>query len=176
MKNHKSAFKFIPGYGKRYAINKEGFVKRVSRTIITKSNVLVCYDQKPIATRINKRTGYPEVKLTKPDGSYGNQFIHKLVAITFIPNPENKTMVNHKNGNKLDYNVKNLEWVSPSENCKHAVQNKLMHPFKKAPVVDICTGIKYSSIKHASESTGIAYVKLKELLKNPEDCPCLRRA
>lgn len=46
--------------------------------------------------------------------------IHKLMAVAFIPNTQNKKEVNHKDGNKLNNNLCNLEWVTHSENMKHA--------------------------------------------------------
>jgi hypothetical protein len=54
---------------------------------------------------------------------------HRLMAESFIPNPENKKCVNHKNGMKTDDRLENLEWATHSENTQHAYDNGLMKGF-----------------------------------------------
>ena len=62
------------------------------------------------------------------DGKRTVKPIHILVAEAFVPNPENKPEVNHKNGNKHDNNASNLEWVTHKENCEHAWKTGLTKP------------------------------------------------
>ncbi len=70
------------------------------------------------------RGGYPVVYLS---GGHSRQcYIHRLVAETFIPNPENRPCVNHKDFNITNPTVENLEWVTYSENNKHSVKHGRM--------------------------------------------------
>lgn len=71
------------------------------------------------------RSGYARIKIEIDNKYIGSPSIHRLVASAFIPNPENKEEVNHKDGDKLNNSVYNLEWVTHSENMIHAYENNL---------------------------------------------------
>lgn len=72
-------------------------------------------EEKLICVHVNKQTGYPAISLTGAKGST-NKTMHTIIAERFIPNPDNLPEVNHLNGNKLDYRIENLGWVTESEN------------------------------------------------------------
>ena len=74
---------------------------------------------------INK-LGYVRIKINGK--RYG---LHRLVAELFVPNPEHKTEVNHKDGNKFNNRADNLEWITRSENQKHAYKLGLQKPSEK---------------------------------------------
>lgn len=71
--------------------------------------------------------GYLKVELYK-NGKSKIYYVHRLIAETFIQNPDNLPQVNHIDGNKLNNNVNNLEWVTASQNQIHAVKNRLHAP------------------------------------------------
>ena len=75
--------------------------------------------------QINHKNGYLSYNLTLPDGRKKRCYAHRLVAIAYIENKENKKEVNHIDGNKLNNCIDNLEWVSSSENKQHALENEL---------------------------------------------------
>lgn len=72
----------------------------------------------PMKIQTNNR-GYKFVCF-KEEGKRKNLLVHRLVGIAFIPNLENKLEINHKDGNPANNHINNLEWVTPSENRKHA--------------------------------------------------------
>jgi hypothetical protein len=90
---------------------------------MSKENVFLGYYSKErILKPINHLYFY--VALSSNSKVY-KKSIHRLVAETFIPNPNNLPQVNHKDGNKHNNNVDNLEWCTPKENTRHATLNKL---------------------------------------------------
>lgn len=68
------------------------------------------------------KKGYKRVALMK-DGKLSTHKVHRLVAINFIPNPSSKPQVNHKDGDKSNNHVDNLEWATNAENVIHAIRN-----------------------------------------------------
>ena len=87
--------------------------------------------EKFLSINVNNE-GYCQVSLTTTHKSK-LYFIHRLVAQAFIPNPENKPNVNHKDLNPYNNNYRNLEWCTQKENVKHAIENgRYANVFKAA--------------------------------------------
>src|SRR5690349_1969095 len=98
-------WKDITGYEGLYQVSNHGKVRDSKR-------------DKPRKVTMNCR-GYGWIALTK-EKKVQSFSVHRLVAIHFIPNPHNLPQVNHKNLNKMDNVVSNLEWCTQSENVRHA--------------------------------------------------------
>lgn len=108
-------WKDIPGYEGLYKVSSFGRIKSLARK--TGKN-LHSYPEKlmsPVITVL----GYTKITLSN-NGKIKHTSVHRIVAITFIPNPENKKTVNHKDGNKQNNCVKNLEWATYVEQMYHA--------------------------------------------------------
>lgn len=96
------------------------------------------------------KTGYLNVILTK-NKVRKTKKVHRLVAEAFIKNKNKLPIINHKDGNKKNNFVDNLEWVTYKENSIHAVKTGLI---KTKPVICIETNKKYNSVKEASINAG----------------------
>lgn len=123
-----------------YEVSNKGNVKLLRSNKITKGSINN-YGYKFITGKFNK---YRTTLL-----------VHRLVANAFIPNPNNLPYINHKDGNKENNNVENLEWCTHSENMKHAV---------KIGLVTNCT--KKGEQHNASKLTNRQVLSIREDYKN----------
>jgi len=105
--------KEIPGFEGKYAVTKNGVVYSLPRTGVKNLRKMTAVD--------NMKAGYLRVMLSR-DGKSKLYYIHQLIAITYIANPENKKMVNHIDGVKTHNRLDNLEWVTAQENHDHAFE------------------------------------------------------
>ena len=103
---------FVNGIQTKYEVSSCGMIKSLYLNIILQP----CLDG----------DGYPQVNIYVNGKRYCKK-VHRLVAETFIPNPDNKPEVNHKDGNKENNDISNLEWVTNQENIDHAVRTGLRH-------------------------------------------------
>jgi len=107
-------------------------------------------------------SGYERVSLWI-NGKNKKFSIHRLVAIKYLENPNNYKYINHKDGNKLNNNVENLEWCTVQENTKHAYENNLIKP-KTTKVVQYSKNMEkikeWNSIKEVEESLKINHANI----------------
>ena len=126
---NKEKWKDIKGYEGLYKVSNLGNIKSLNKNVKIKSKnqynnfeYQMIYKEK-ILKPILKSNGYLSICLIKGK-SKKVYYIHKLVAQTFIHNPSNYKYINHKDENKTNNNVNNLEWCSAKYNCNYGNRNK----------------------------------------------------
>lgn len=150
----KEIWKDIPGYEGRYQISNIGRVRGLPHAYVCGNNT-TRYTKELILKTQTDQKGYARVRFERRTFK-----VHRLVAIAFIPNPNNYPQVNHINGNKQDNRVENLEWCNNSMNQKHAwangFQKSKYKKGRKVKMTNIKTGavLIFDSIRQASAYFG----------------------
>ena len=146
-------FTMIPGYNDRYLVSNRG-------------RIISLNSGSEMAQHVH-RNGYVSVQLSN-GGKVKTRLIHRLVALAFVPNPNDCAEVNHIDGNKLNNSAENLEWVTRSQNMKHSIAHGLYDPVgighmkrmtekaadthRRRVVRD--DGVVFDSVKDAAASVG----------------------
>lgn len=173
----------VPGYEGLYAVSSIGRVKRLShysefvmRGRLTKRLLPEKIMKLGVSTTCSKYdpdNRYLTVQLVK-DGECKYPSVHQLVALAFVPNPEGKPFVNHKDGDKSNNCFTNLEWVTNQENQLHAWNNFIPDRLREeaADRMRRCN----SGVKFSQEHKDKIAASLKGKKKSAEHCKHLSEA
>lgn len=161
------------GYFGHYEVSNFGRVKSLMRKVNHGGCGTITMKERIISQKL-KKNGYLEVNLSL-DGCHRMHFVHRLVAECFLDNPMSLPEVNHKTGDPTDNRSSELEWVTSSQNHRHAyevlkrsgvncgrvgVNNKL-----SKPVYCPTLGVSFPSIKDASVSLGVRFGEIINVCK-----------
>lgn len=129
------------GYEEKYQVSNQGRVWSITAQRYLKGSI--------------DKDGYLQVYLTAKNGKSKKEFVHRLVALAFIDNPQGLPQVNHKDENKQNNNVNNLEWVSIKDNCNHGTRNTRISNANSKKVYCIELNKTFKGLREAEQETGI---------------------
>lgn len=118
-------WKDIENYEGFYQVSNLGRVRSLERDVFNYRGTVIRHIEEKILVQGIDRHGYAHIILCL-NGKRKTMKVHRLVALAFIPNPENKPMVNHKDENPLNNCVDNLEWCTASYNANYGTRNERM--------------------------------------------------
>ena len=149
------------------------YIKGLENYGICKNGMIYSHLSKRFLKQHKHSLGYFKVNLFI-NGKEKTFLVHRLVALAYIPNPLNKSQVNHINGDKSCNMYHNLEWVTPKENVRHAWDNGLNKNTLKQRqastkrhskhIYDTKNKIYFSSVKDAALYYGEYYPRMKNML------------
>lgn len=148
-------FKEIQGYSK-YQISNKGRVWSKKRQIYLKAS--------------KNNSGYLQVSLSADNGKIKKELVHRLVALVFIPNPNNYPCVNHKDENKENNTETNLEWCSKDYNMNYGTCAKRIGKGNCKPIRCIETGVVYASGVEAAKAFHTSADMVSKVLHGKNRC------
>lgn len=158
----------IKGYEGKYQISNAGHVKSLLTWSVSKRKF---EPKERMMCPTSNGNGYLLITLSNR-GKRKNKYIHRLVAEAFIENPENKSSVNHKDYDRANNTVKNLEWVTVKENVAHSVE----HMKHEKNYTHSSTGEKYIYFRKSSRSYRVSIKDKEYHCKTLEDAIAKRDA
>ena len=157
-------WKDIPGYEGLYQASNLGNIR--SLVFINNRG-----DKHRIKMKVQREGVYGRIyAMLYKDAKRKNWLVHRLIALTFIPNPNNYPEINHIDGNPKNNRVENLEWCTKSQNEKHAYENWLypkirkMNEAKKKPIIRN-DGKYYDCAYSAARDLGVSVCPIRDVLK-----------
>jgi len=161
IKMEEEVWKPIPNYETSHEVSNLGRIRALKRVVIRTDGVRQPIEQQILKLQICK-DGYLAIGFR----NFGKQKrfqVHRLVALAFIPNPNNLRCVNHIDGNKSNNNLYNLEWCTHAENTHHSIHVlKTQNPYlgenhNAIPIIDTISNKSYNSIKEYTDEKNINY-------------------
>lgn len=166
-------WKDIPGYEGLYQASTEGRIRSLDR--VTEYVKHYSYGDVPVKQRFYGKVLHQSLTsgylgtIFQVDGKTQYPLVHRLVAMTFVPNPENKPQVDHVDGNRMNNRPSNLRWVTSKENHANAIskgKHTSQQIYRKKPIRDIDTGEMFSSMMEAEDKYGIPRGRISAAIKS----------
>lgn len=158
----------IERYEEYYQVSNLGNIRSKDRL---KWNGKAYYKQKGVIKKKTIRAdGYFVVNLSV-EGRGKTHLVHRLIALAFIPNKNNLPVINHRDGNKLNNSLENLEWTTYRENNIHALENNLNNTRKKIKGTHVGTNevLFFESSREADRVLKIGYKNISACLNGKQN-------
>lgn len=174
-------WKSVPGYDEFYEVSNKGNVRSKERKVRANiRNVKERLIKGKMLKKNLKKNGYYTVDLSK-NAKTKTVSVHRLVALAFIPNPNNLPVVNHKNGIKTDNRVENLEWTTHASNHQHAEAIGLREnvgQYQNKTILCVETSIVFKNsveaakwiLKNEPEKTSLSSFDYEKIARNIRRC------
>lgn len=162
-------WKDIEGYEGRYQVSNLGNIKTLDR-IVQESNGRRVHRKEKLLVKHIMYKGYERVKLYKTKDEKNTIFVHKLVASSFVLNPNNYTEINHIDGNKINNADSNLEWCSRSHNVRETYRLGLRNPNTYKGAGNKSSKLTEQDVLNIRQEYSISKVPIKQLAQKYNTC------